>query len=99
MTLTNASDELLSVETPENVVFGYEVAGIGSRFLAALVDSLIIGAIEVVVNVAVWLVAVNVFRDFFNSDDNGIYWVLSLGGSVVVRVDGKGHGGDSDDDD
>jgi hypothetical protein len=32
----------LSIDTPENVVFDYEVAGIGSRFLAALVDTLLI---------------------------------------------------------
>ncbi len=35
-------DEFLKVDTPENVVFGYEVVGIGSRFIAALIDSLII---------------------------------------------------------
>jgi uncharacterized RDD family membrane protein YckC len=42
-------DEQLNIGTPENVTFGYEVAGIGSRFLAALVDSLIIVALQVVV--------------------------------------------------
>ena len=30
-----------TIETPENVSFAYDVAGIGSRFLATLVDSLI----------------------------------------------------------
>jgi uncharacterized RDD family membrane protein YckC len=35
------------VETPENVSFGYDVAGIGSRFLAALIDTLIQGTIYV----------------------------------------------------
>lgn len=30
-----------TIETPENVAFAYDVAGIGSRFLATLVDSLI----------------------------------------------------------
>lgn len=29
------------VETPENIFFGYEVAGLGSRFLAILIDSLL----------------------------------------------------------
>lgn len=38
-----APDEFLNIDTPENVVFGYEVVGIGSRFLAALIDSTIIG--------------------------------------------------------
>jgi uncharacterized RDD family membrane protein YckC len=36
-----------AIETPENVAFDYQVAGIGSRFLAALVDSLILGAVYV----------------------------------------------------
>jgi uncharacterized RDD family membrane protein YckC len=36
------TDDQLSIDTPENVTFGYRVAGIGSRFLAALVDSILI---------------------------------------------------------
>ena len=36
------SNDILNIGTPENVIFGYDVAGIGSRFIAALVDSLII---------------------------------------------------------
>jgi uncharacterized RDD family membrane protein YckC len=38
-------DDFLSIDTPENVIFGYEIAGIGSRFLAAMVDSLIIAVL------------------------------------------------------
>lgn len=40
-------DERLQIETPENVAFGYEIAGIGSRFLSTLVDSLILGVLLV----------------------------------------------------
>ncbi len=36
-------DDNFVIDTPENVEFSYQVAGIGSRFLAALVDSSIIG--------------------------------------------------------
>lgn len=36
-------DELYTVETPEQIDVAYDVAGIGSRFLAALIDHLIIG--------------------------------------------------------
>lgn len=35
-------EQQLQIETPENVVFGYEVAGIGSRFMATMIDSLIL---------------------------------------------------------
>lgn len=42
-------DEMLNIDTPENVAFGYTVAGIGSRFLAALVDTTIIVLLQVIV--------------------------------------------------
>jgi len=35
-------EETLDIQTPENVAFGYQVAGIGSRFLATLVDTAIL---------------------------------------------------------
>ena len=41
-------DEFLNIDTPENVVFGYEVVGIGSRFMAALVDTLLIVLLQLV---------------------------------------------------
>lgn len=47
MTEPISSDHFV-VETPENIRFGYDVADIGSRFLAILVDSLIQGVIYVV---------------------------------------------------
>lgn len=46
-----ASDEFLNIDTPENVGFDYEIAGIGSRFIAALIDSTIIVVALVVVNI------------------------------------------------
>lgn len=36
-------EERLDIDTPESVVFDYQVAGIGSRFMAALVDTLVLG--------------------------------------------------------
>lgn len=45
------SDDLI-ISTPERVAFEYEIAGIGSRFLAQFVDIAIIFAIEVVILVA-----------------------------------------------
>jgi uncharacterized RDD family membrane protein YckC len=46
--MTNSND-LIKIDTPENVTFDYEVAGIGSRFLAALVDTTIIVILQVIV--------------------------------------------------
>ncbi len=56
-------DDYLSVETPENVSFGYQVAGIGSRFLAALVDSLIILVLQVLVGLLILLPMNSLLRD------------------------------------
>src|SRR5581483_4807246 len=47
MTETTPSDRFV-VETPENIRFGYDVADIGSRFLAIFVDSLIQGALYII---------------------------------------------------
>ena len=44
-----------TIETPENISFGYDVAGIGSRFLAILIDTLIQGATYIFLLVAVVL--------------------------------------------
>lgn len=45
----------LNIDTPENVIFGYEVAGIGSRFLAALLDSTLILVTMLVANITGFL--------------------------------------------
>lgn len=43
MTQTNQwLQEEYTIDTPENVTFGYEVAGIGSRFIGAIIDTLIL---------------------------------------------------------
>jgi uncharacterized RDD family membrane protein YckC len=41
--------DTLNIDTPENVSFSYVIAGIGSRFLAALVDTLLLGLLQVIV--------------------------------------------------
>jgi uncharacterized RDD family membrane protein YckC len=53
----SAPDETLDIHTPENVAFGYQVAGIGSRFLAALIDTLIIALLQVVAAITILLIA------------------------------------------
>jgi uncharacterized RDD family membrane protein YckC len=48
-------DDRYIIDTPENIEFAYDVGGIGSRFLAAIVDSLLIGIAEIVVFVLIGL--------------------------------------------
>ncbi|WP_420631444.1 RDD family protein [Candidatus Leptofilum sp.] len=57
-----APDEFLNIDTPENVIFGYEVVGIGSRFLAALVDTTIIGLLLLATNAILILVLLGGFE-------------------------------------
>ncbi|HKZ69048.1 MAG TPA: RDD family protein [Anaerolineales bacterium] len=57
VTMSNSlPDDYVSIDTPENVAFGYKVAGIGSRFLAALVDTIIIAVLQIVVLLTLWLI-------------------------------------------
>jgi len=46
----DASDDLV-VSTPERVAFQYEIAGIGSRFLAQFIDVVIITVIQIVITI------------------------------------------------
>src|SRR5690242_674081 len=48
---SHAYDQLLDIETPEQTVFSYSVAGIGSRAAAALIDYLICFGVLVVLSV------------------------------------------------
>lgn len=71
-------DEFLNIDTPENVIFGYEVVGIGSRFMAALVDTAIIVATQVVVYLTMTLIASTLFDiDIFST------WVVAIFGLVA----------------
>ena len=42
-------EETLDIQTPENVAFGYQVAGLGSRFIATLLDTLIVLLLQVII--------------------------------------------------
>lgn len=41
-------DDIYTIETPENIEFAYEIAGIGSRFLAAIIDTFLIVVAEAI---------------------------------------------------
>lgn len=80
----NTPDDTLRIDTPENVIFGYRVAGIGSRFLAAIIDSVLIVVLEVVVNAAMLLVARFVFNfSFAGGASSGLAWLLGLFGLIA----------------
>jgi len=69
----DTSDDLV-ISTPERVAFQYEIAGIGSRFLAQIVDSLII----TVVLIAITVLA-GALGGIFNSGDLALLVEVILG--------------------
>jgi len=74
-------DEQLTISTPEQVAFHYEMAGIGSRSMAALIDYLIIGvAMLLVYCAASTLLGVGLGATFSNEDVGaaGVYWILAV---------------------
>lgn len=70
-----AQDEFLNIDTPENVIFGYEVVGIGSRFLAALIDTTIIALLLIAVYAILFFV---VLRGEANAGNSFLIALLSL---------------------
>jgi uncharacterized RDD family membrane protein YckC len=74
-------DDYLTIDTPENVAFGYEVAGLGSRFMAALVDTLLILIIQIIVNLVLAFVIWGLLPRFVSDENTIVIWataVLSL---------------------
>ena len=68
----SVAEEVLAIDTPENVIFGYQVAGIGSRFLAAVVDTVLIVILQLVVNLTLIFVVANVSgASILTSGDSG----------------------------
>jgi uncharacterized RDD family membrane protein YckC len=84
----NQSEENLFVDTPENITFGYEIAGIGSRFLAALVDTTLILLLQILVN-AVMILILSKSVDMSEIVSSGkifnspVSWVIGLMGLIA----------------
>jgi uncharacterized RDD family membrane protein YckC len=69
-------DEQLTISTPEQVAFHYEIAGIGSRFLASLLDHLIIS----VAMLLVYCAALALLPAMFATDNGeaGLYLIVAV---------------------
>jgi uncharacterized RDD family membrane protein YckC/Tfp pilus assembly protein PilF len=83
--IVQVTDALLSIDTPENVAFDYSVAGIGSRFLAALVDTLTIALLQIMV----WLVAILVLSSVLNHmtvEDLLSGWLIAAFGLLAFAL-------------
>lgn len=80
-------DEFLQIDTPENVIFDYEVAGIGSRFLAGLIDMLLIALVDILVMV-VAIVAFQIAARTLPELEDALWWVVAVVTLVVFVVMG-----------
>ncbi len=84
--MTRSTDfmrEEYTIETPENVSFGYEVAGIGNRFVGALIDVLLLGIGLLLLNillVTVLGITEGVANEDFATGD------ISWGGGLVIAI-------------
>lgn len=76
--MTNSND-LLKIDTPENVTFDYDIAGIGSRFLAALIDTAIIVLLQIILFGSVLLFA-SITSE--SASETLIGWLLAIAGIV-----------------
>lgn len=71
------SNDILQIDTPENVTFDYTVSGIGSRFLAALVDTILILLMQVLVLAAYfWALSASALSDTLGA------WALAIFGLI-----------------
>ena len=75
-------EETLDIQTPENVAFGYQVAGIGSRFLASLLDTIIVVLLQVVVLIVLTLI-LNAFDGTAWADQLSA-WIVAIFGLVAA---------------
>lgn len=74
-------EEILDIQTPENVAFGYQVAGIGSRFLATLLDTLLIILLQIMV-MLVFILVLNGFDLLGETIAAWVYAVLGIVGFI-----------------
>jgi uncharacterized RDD family membrane protein YckC len=83
----SAPDEFLQIGTPENVVFDYEVAGIGSRFLAGLIDMFLIALVDILVMI-VAIIVFQIAARTLPALEDAIWWVVAIVTLVIFVVMG-----------
>jgi uncharacterized RDD family membrane protein YckC len=81
-------DEQLTISTPEQVAFEYEMAGIGSRFVAALLDHLILGLTVFLISCAASMVGFAGLVSSATGDDaaGGVFLVLAILTLVIFLI-------------
>lgn len=73
-------EEFLNIDTPENVGFDYEIAGIGSRFMAAAIDYLILGITQAIIVLGSIFLIIGSIESLFEGES------LTGSGSIFIAV-------------
>ncbi len=78
-------DEVYRIDTPENVEFNYNVAGIGSRFLAAIIDTALLILIQVILWIGV-LVVMALLEDVSRAAgiDTDVLGSFIIAGAIIL---------------
>jgi uncharacterized RDD family membrane protein YckC len=82
-------DDQLTISTPEQVAFHYEMAGIGSRFVASLLDHLIIGTVIFLLYCAMASLITAQLIDPLSSGDAtgaGVYFLIAVLTIIVFLI-------------
>lgn len=75
-----------TLETPENVEVEFDLAGIGSRFCAMLIDTLLIALILLVLAVLTCLLDVGIFASSGRFDEQAFNWFHAMVLAIVVTL-------------
>jgi uncharacterized RDD family membrane protein YckC len=75
-------EEFLRIDTPENVVFDYEVAGIASRCIAATIDTFIILIIQIIVYLTLVAVFIVTLGELPNPGESALGWIIAILGLI-----------------
>lgn len=78
-------DDPLNIDTPENVVFAYDVAGIGSRFIAAILDTLLIIGAQIFIAVFVLIFSSDLNQLLSNYDEINP-WIYAAAGLISFMI-------------
>ena len=73
-----------TLETPENIQVQFELAGLGTRFCAMLVDSLLLGALIIVLLIFMAILDFSVYSAF--ESKYGVQWVTAVILAVVIAL-------------
>ena len=75
-------EEFLRIDTPENVVFDYEVAGIASRSIAAAIDTFILLIMQIIVYLTLIAVVIITLRGLPDPEGSALGWIIAILGLI-----------------